>query len=79
MWVAFTAPGPGLLQPGQPGAEVLEEAGARPDQHRRDVHLHLVDQPVGQELLDDPRAAADRHGPVASGLPGRASAAWCRR
>jgi hypothetical protein len=51
---------------------VLEEPGARPDQHWRDVHLHLVDEPLSQELLDEASAAAtDRYGLVTRGLQGQ--------
>jgi hypothetical protein len=35
------------------------------------VHLHLVDQPVGQELLDDAGAPADPDGTVAGCVPGQ--------
>lgn len=38
------------------GSEVLDRAAPAAEQHRRDVELHLVQEPGAQALLDDARA-----------------------
>jgi hypothetical protein len=49
------------LQPRGSVVEVVEEPLAAAEQHRRDVHLELIDQPGPEVLLRGRRATSDDH------------------